>query len=105
MTKLKAPPHLAKSTQAWWLAVARDYALEEHHLKLLTSASEAWDRAVQAREAIEKHGLIFTDRFNQPRARPEVSIERDSRLAFSKMLRELQLDADPTANFLPALRA
>ena len=68
------------------------YELEQHHVRLLTLACSAWDRCEQARQALKRHGLICKDRFDQPRARPEVSIERDNRLAFARMVRELSLD-------------
>jgi phage terminase small subunit len=89
------PKHLRPDTAAWWQTVADQYALEAHGLRLLTLASEAWDRGVEAREAIAKHGTIYVDRFDQPRARPEVAIERDSRLSFARLVRELALDIEP----------
>jgi phage terminase small subunit len=76
----------------WVEGVAKTYALEEHHLKLLVLAGEAFDRAAEAREAISKHGTTYVDRFNQPRARPEVAIARDASIAFARLLRELALD-------------
>jgi phage terminase small subunit len=69
------------------------FELDEHHLRLLTLACEAWDRAVQSRELIARHGLTYQDRFGCPKARPEVAIERDSRIAFARLLREIGLDA------------
>ena len=90
-----APAHLRNDTAAWWASVAGGYALEAHHLRILTLAAEAWDRGVEAREAITKHGTVYVDRFDQPRARPEVAIERDSRIAFARLVRELTLDIDP----------
>ena len=65
------------------------------HLRILTAACEAWDRCCQAREVIDREGLIYTDRFGSPRARPEISIERDCRLAFMRAVRELDLDTEP----------
>lgn len=93
--RFSPPNHLRPDTAAWWRSVAGDYALEAHHLRILTLAAEAWDRGVEAREAIAKHGTVFVDRFDQPRARPEVAIERDSRIAFARLVRELTLDIDP----------
>ena len=90
--QIKAPKHLRAATKRWWLSVATGYELEEHHLKLLTLAAEAWDRCVQTREALAEHGLTYKDRFGQPRARPEVAVERDARIAFARLLRELALD-------------
>lgn len=87
------PKHLRTATQKWWRGVVHDYDLEPHHIRLLTLAAESWDRCEQAREQLVKHGgLTFSDRFGQPKTRPEVAVERDSRLAFSRMLRELNLD-------------
>ncbi|MFN7315261.1 MAG: P27 family phage terminase small subunit [Phycisphaerae bacterium] len=71
-----------------------EFDLESHHLHLLAMACEALDRAAAAREAIAEHGPVFTDRYGQPRARPEVQIERDSRIAFARLLRELGLDVE-----------
>ena len=73
--------------------MVEDWTLEDHHVRLLTAAAEAWDRCQQARKRLAKNGLTYTDRFGQPRARPEIGIERDSRLAFSRLIRELDLDA------------
>jgi len=92
--KISAPAHLRPDTASWWASVAGDYALEPHHLRILTLAAEAWDRGVEAREAIAKHGTVYVDRFAQPRARPEIAIERDSRIAFARLVRELALDVD-----------
>jgi len=72
----------------------------------LKKACEAYDRSEQAREAIAKHGMTYSDRFGAPRARPECAIERDSRLAFYRICRELGLDIVPPAESRPpALRA
>ena len=93
--QIAAPDHLSEGAAKWWRAVNREYDLEDHHVRLLTLAAEAWDRTQQAREVLDREGLIYTDRFNAPRARPEISIERDSRLAFARLLRELDLDVTP----------
>ncbi len=97
----KAPEHLREDTAKWWEQVATGYELEAHHLRLLTLAAEAWDRCQQAREAIESHGLTFNDRFDQPRPRPEVSVERDNRIAFARLLRELALDVPDVEEVRP----
>jgi phage terminase small subunit len=104
--KKRAPEHLQPATRRWWLSVVKEWTLDEHHIKILTLAGEAWDRCLQAREIIDRDGLTYTDRFGQPTARPEVAIERDSRIAFARLLRELDLDADgATASRPPALRS
>ena len=89
-----APKHLQPATRDWWVKVNEDFSLEDHHRRLLTLSGEAFDRCQQAREALAKHGMTFEDRFGSPRARPEIGIERDSRLAFARLLRELNLDIE-----------
>jgi len=89
------PRHLSRDARAWWRLVVERYELEEQHLRLLQLAGEAWDRAQAARVALAKHGTVYADRFGQPRARPEVAIERDARLAFARLLRELDLEGEP----------
>jgi P27 family predicted phage terminase small subunit len=102
-----APSHLNSETAAWWRAVVSDFELEPHHRRLLQAACEAWDRCQQARAAISDHGLTFTDERGMVRSRPEVQIERDSRTAFMRAVRELDLESDgPREVFRPpALRS
>ena len=103
----KPPAHLRPATRRWFSGVVENYQLEEHHVRLLTLAAESWDRTCQAREVLDRDGLTYTDRFDCPRARPEIAIERDSRIAFARIVRELDLDLDPpTAERRPpSLRA
>ena len=89
-----APTHLSDDAARWWRLVNREYKLEWHHIRLLTLAAEAWDRGEQARVILDRDGLTFLDRFEAPKVRPEVAVERDSRVAFARLLRELDLDLD-----------
>ena len=93
-SKRIAPAHLETETAKWFESVLTDYELEPHHIRLLVLAAEAWDRCNQARGLIAVEGLTIRDRFGQMRAHPAVSIERDSRIAFSRLIRELNLCAE-----------
>src|SRR5262249_10117746 len=75
------PEHLSPAMQAWWRKVMQDYALDEHHLRLLEAACDAWDRMVQARETLREEGLTVTTKHGSKK-HPAADIERDSRLAF-----------------------
>ena len=72
------------------------YVWEPHHLKLLQLALEAWDRCQMAREILETEGLTVQTEAGI-KAHPAIAIERDSRLACARLLRELDLDAEPPA--------
>jgi len=92
---IKAPEHLTKASRTWWSGVAAEYEFEDHHLRLLTLAAEAWDRGQQARETVAKEGAYYLNRGGEPRAHPGVAVERDSRTAFARLLRELDIDGYP----------
>ncbi|MCH8916690.1 MAG: hypothetical protein IIC52_01400 [Proteobacteria bacterium] len=98
----RAPSHLSAATKTWWKSVVNEYALQPHHLRLLQLAGESWDRAQTARKVLDRNGLTFDDRFGAPRPRPEIAIERDSRTAFARLVRELDLDTElPTEPHRP----
>jgi phage terminase small subunit len=85
-----APQHLREGTRRWWRSVTSTWALEEHYVRLLTLACEAWDQAQEAREAMAA-GAFIEDRFGQVRPHPALAVERDSRIAFARLVRELDL--------------
>jgi phage terminase small subunit len=103
----KPPLYLKKETRDWMNYVLSEYDIDQHHFRLLTLAAEAWETGQEARAAIAEHGAVYLDRFNAPRKRPEVSIQAEARIAFAKILRELDLDVDPpaTGSRPPALRS
>jgi P27 family predicted phage terminase small subunit len=92
------PPHLSASARQWWTATTEAYVLEEHHLRVLQLCCEAWDRAQAARERLEQEGLTVSGREGGLRPHPCTAIERDSRLAVARLVRELDLDTEPPAS-------
>jgi P27 family predicted phage terminase small subunit len=93
---IKAPAHLSAEARRFWDQTVRDYALQPHHIHTLLLACEAKDRCTQAREAIDRDGITFKDRFGGVRPNPACAIERDSRIGFIRAVRELRLDGDDT---------
>jgi phage terminase small subunit len=97
-----APTDLSPEMKRWFDEVVTEHELEPHRLRLLVLACQAWDRGEQARKDIAEHGTTYEDRFSAPRTRPEVAIERDSRLAFARILKDLDLrPPSPWDNLLP----
>jgi phage terminase small subunit len=93
-TAPKPPEHLRPGTQKWWNAVVDEFELEAQQLNLLTLAAESWDRCQEAREAIARDGAYLRDRFGRLKAHPSTAVERDCRIAFARLLRELALDEE-----------
>jgi P27 family predicted phage terminase small subunit len=105
----KPPSHLKAASKRWYSEVCEAFDLDSHHLRLLQLAAEAWDRGQEARAALAKEGIVYIDSLGMPKARPEVMIERDARLGFARILRELGLDVagepePPRSPVLPANR-
>jgi P27 family predicted phage terminase small subunit len=91
------PAHLSEAMRAWWRQVMADYVFDAHHLRLLECACDSWDRMVQARETLREEGLTVETAHGGKKKHPASDIERDARLAFARLLRELDLDAEPPA--------
>ena len=106
-TKPRAPKHLKATTRRWFQRVVSDWDLEEHHVRLLTLAAEAWDRCQEARDLIAKEGLTVATREGGAKLHPACRVEDASRIAFARLVRELDLDVDPPAESKrpPALRS
>jgi len=96
--KPKSPKHLRAPTQRWFQAMIEQFEFESHHLRILQAACEAWDRCQLCREAIRREGMTTIDRFGQVRPHPLLATERDSRLAFAKLLKDLHLDSEPSGD-------
>lgn len=91
----RAPSHLRPATRSWWRDVVKSYELEDHHRRLLTLLCESWDRIQEAREQIEVDGAYIANRFGDMKAHPALAMERQERVVFARLLRELDLDTEP----------
>jgi phage terminase small subunit len=87
------PDYLRPETRQWFASVVADWDLQSHHVRLLTLAAESWDRGQQAREILEKEGITVPGR-EGAKAHPAISIERDARIAFARLIAQLSLDVE-----------
>jgi len=95
MSEIKAPEHLQPATREWWRGIVRTYELEPHHLKLLTLLCESWDRLLLIRRRIKRDGMFIRNRLGELKAHPGLAAERQERVVFARLLRELDLDTEP----------
>jgi hypothetical protein len=89
---IAVPKDLSPESAAWWVSVVETYPLEPHHIRLLTLAARELDRGEAARKAIAKNGMVYKDKYGVKRPSPETVIERNSAIAFARLIRELKLD-------------
>jgi P27 family predicted phage terminase small subunit len=90
--ELPAPPdHLSAEMQHWWRQVVADFDMSSHHLHVLLCACDAFDRMTEAREILREEGLTVVTA-NGTKVHPCVGVERDSRNALMRAIRELDLD-------------
>lgn len=100
----KTPTDFRPATQQWIKQIREAWDLEEHQKRILLAAAEAWDRHEEARELLARHGLTYKNKHGDIKPHPAVAIERDSRLAFVRCVRELNLDAEPPESRPPGLK-
>lgn len=98
-TDLTPPEHLSDRAAALWSSVADDYELGAHQYELLLRACEASDRADEAQKILKAEGLTIEDRYGQVKGHPAAAIERDSRIAEARLLRELALEPGPSEDY------
>jgi len=91
MTKTK----LRLSTRRWINKIKGSYQLELHHEQILELAGSAWDRALEAKEAVDTDGAFFNDRFGQTRSHPGIDVELRSMTTYTRLMREIGLDLEP----------
>jgi P27 family predicted phage terminase small subunit len=86
------PKHLKADARRMWQRLTADYDISDGAGKaLLQAACEAYQRAQEARQIIDKAGAVLADRFGQLKPHPACAIERDSRSAMIAALRALRL--------------
>ncbi len=88
------PAWMPEPERTFWADVVRDYDLGSDGLAMLELACSALVRWREAREVLDVDGLTLPGRWGE-RLHPLVNVEKDSRLAALRALRELDLEGVP----------
>jgi hypothetical protein len=64
-------------------------------VSLLSAAADAWQRAAEARDLIDRDGPVILDRFGQKVPHPAIRIEHGARAQLLQALKQLNLDVEP----------
>lgn len=90
---------VSKPAKKLWRQILGEFDIDDPAgLAILKVAIEAWDRAREAREAIDRDGPTYLDRFGSPKPHPLLTVERDARAQFLLALKQLNLDLEPLKN-------
>jgi P27 family predicted phage terminase small subunit len=96
MTDTKTPTTLSEEATGWWKRLTTEYGIDDDAgLLLLQTALEAFERMRQAQEVVKAEGPQVKDRFEQFKAHPLLTVERDSRAQMMMALKALNLDLEP----------
>jgi len=91
------PKHLSDAARKWFRETAKQFEFETSaEWELLTQAAGCLHRIEQARAAIEEHGLCVPTAADGVKPNPACGIERDNRILFSRIVRELRLNDNQT---------
>ena len=89
------PKHLGEAGRELWSTIQAPYQIDDPGgLALLRAAAEAADRVASCRRQLDEQGEVIVIK-GIPRAHPAAAIERDSRAALIRALKELHLDLEP----------
>jgi hypothetical protein len=90
---VKYPKSLKEKGKKFYKKILSEYVFENsHHFQFLEQAAVCLDRIYEAGKLLENEGRIVKDRFGQPREHPAAKMERDNKILFARLLRELGLD-------------
>ena len=97
--KIPSPPaRLSQGSKRLWRTILEEQELTAAQILILTCGLEAWDRKEAAREGIEREGMTFMDKWDQPKMNPLCAIERTARAAavhnFKVLGLQMELEAE-----------
>ena len=92
----KIPKFEFPESRNFYKHISGSWELEQHHLVLLENACHCLDRILSDRKILNEEKRFFVDRYEQPREHPAAISERQNKILFSRILRELNLDAEIT---------
>src|SRR6266487_1999864 len=92
------PAGLGPAGRRLWEQVTAGYVIEGTHLARLEAACREADQADRAEQTVLQEGEWARDRYGNARAHPAIAVARAARLAMSRLLTALNLDADEEAS-------
>jgi P27 family predicted phage terminase small subunit len=87
------PAGLSRRGAELWQRLQAEYrVVDSAGLAVLEQGIRSFDRAEEARHELDRTGCVVRDRWNQLKAHPATTIERDARAAFLAALKQLGVE-------------
>lgn len=90
------PDFLGKSGRKWVKNIAKRLEIKPEQEESLYQAAHCLDRIQEARDIIDKEGIVAVDRFGQPKTHPATIVEKDNKALFSRMVKDVFGSASET---------
>ena len=96
MVKMKFKKHIRRESRAEVRRLAEEYSIEDAGgLLLLQTFADADTTERNAQDIVNEEGMTVTDRFDQVKAHPLLTVIRDARAQKMAALKNLCLDLEP----------
>lgn len=86
---VKIPDYIQENGQKWLKKLFLEYSFDKSEIETCFQAAGCLDRIAQAQQAIMEHGLLQEDRHGMLKVNPGVLVERDNKILFARLCREL----------------
>jgi phage terminase small subunit len=90
----ETPKHLSKRAKELWQDIAADYDLESHQLEILRLLCGCLDRLEVCRKQLKKDAVFIVNRFGEGKPNTALHEEREQKILFPRLSRELNLDIE-----------
>ena len=90
----KPPKHLLKGGRQLWNDIETEFDLEAHQFEILRLLCETLDRLELCRKQLRKDGMFSVNRFGETRPHCGLKEERENKVLFARLARELNLDLE-----------
>jgi phage terminase small subunit len=88
------PKHLSKKAKELFQDITADYDLESHHIEILRLLCECLDRLEVCRKQLKRDGVFIVNRFGESKIHTALREEREQKVLFARLARELNLDLE-----------
>ena len=94
MKRTKIPLDIMEPGRVWLRKMLKTYEFQPGEYDLLFEAARSLNRLDECRTIISAEGLSIQDKFLQTRAHPLCAVERDNRLVFLRICKQLNVLGD-----------